>query len=226
MIASASESCSFPFSVGKALDAESFATVRRRLILDGCKWDPQVGDTQTLAPFPLILSEEAWSDLQAKARALYSELLAAEGEVLARPQLMQPLGLPRPIRKLLSKSRLPVSPAAMRVMRFDFHFTNEGWKISEVNNDVPGGFTEASSFSSFFLPVFSGCAVLRKSDENLDSSAFRAGDGRDGGAICRAWVHGRSAGDEFFVRPIDARWDSRVPADARTARVARWPAVS
>ncbi len=28
-------------------------------------------------------------------------------------------------------------------MRFDFHPTRNGWKISEVNSDVPGGYTEA-----------------------------------------------------------------------------------
>jgi glutathionylspermidine synthase len=33
-------------------------------------------------------------------------------------------------------------------MRFDFHWCAEGWRISEVNSDVPGGFCEASSFSA------------------------------------------------------------------------------
>ncbi len=33
-------------------------------------------------------------------------------------------------------------------MRFDFHFTTEGWRISEVNSDVPGGFAEASDFTA------------------------------------------------------------------------------
>ncbi len=30
-------------------------------------------------------------------------------------------------------------------MRFDFHPTTEGWQISEVNSNVPGGFTESST---------------------------------------------------------------------------------
>lgn len=33
-------------------------------------------------------------------------------------------------------------------MRFDFHWTTEGWRISEANTDVPGGFNEATGFSS------------------------------------------------------------------------------
>jgi glutathionylspermidine synthase len=33
-------------------------------------------------------------------------------------------------------------------MRFDFHPTRDGWRISEVNSDVPGGFTEATNLAS------------------------------------------------------------------------------
>jgi hypothetical protein len=43
-------------------------------------------------------------------------------------------------------------------MRFDFHFTAEGWRISEVNSDVPGGFTESSSFTAMMAQHYSGAA--------------------------------------------------------------------
>src|SRR5262249_35728275 len=39
---------------------------------------------------------------------------------------------------------------------FDFHFTTEGWKISEVNADVPGGFVEASGWNYLFSREFPG----------------------------------------------------------------------
>jgi len=39
-------------------------------------------------------------------------------------------------------------------MRFDFHLTTEGWRISEVNSDVPGGFTEASFFTELMAEHF------------------------------------------------------------------------
>ena len=32
----------------------------------------------------------------------------------------------------------------MRLIRFDFHHTDTGWRISEANTDVPGGLNEAS----------------------------------------------------------------------------------
>jgi glutathionylspermidine synthase len=43
------------------------------------------------------------------------------------------------------------------VIRFDFHLTADGWRISEANTDVPGGFIEASGFSALiagYYPAF------------------------------------------------------------------------
>src|ERR1700679_3267873 len=37
------------------LNSPAMASLRRQLILNGCKWDPQVGDADTLAPFPLVM---------------------------------------------------------------------------------------------------------------------------------------------------------------------------
>jgi len=39
-------------------------------------------------------------------------------------------------------------------MRFDFHWTTEGFRISEVNADVPGGFSESSAFPALMAPSF------------------------------------------------------------------------
>jgi len=40
------------------------------------------------------------------------------------------------------------------VMRFDFHYTRAGWMISEVNNDVPGGFNEATGMAQLFAALY------------------------------------------------------------------------
>jgi glutathionylspermidine synthase len=55
-----------------------------------------------------------------------------------------PSALARALRKGHEKPR---TPTAARIMRFDFHPTEEGWRVSEVNSDVPGGFTESSRFA-------------------------------------------------------------------------------
>lgn len=137
-----------PFAAGAELPRTAFEKLRLRAIFECCKWDPQVGDTPVLAPFPILLARDTWAILAESAEALARETLAAEDEILLRPELLKNLGLPRAIWKLLAGSggaeRAPRHP---RALRFDFHFTAEGWRISEVNSDVPGGFVEAGGFT-------------------------------------------------------------------------------
>jgi hypothetical protein len=114
--------------------------------LEHFKWDAQVGDTSTLARFPLVIARPTWEELVDLAERLAAELMEAERELLDRPELVTRLGLPRALLRVLCMGGTPTSAAA-RVLRFDFHFTTEGWRISEVNSDVPGGFTEATNFT-------------------------------------------------------------------------------
>lgn len=125
-----------------------FARLRHRAIFECCKWDPQVEDVETLSPLPLVLRRAAWEEIAALAESLAAETMAAEAELLRRPDLHRDLALPRPIRRALRHAAQGTpTPGAARVMRFDFHPTAEGWRISEVNSDVPGGFNEASGFA-------------------------------------------------------------------------------
>ncbi len=129
------------------LDSVVFSTLRRRAMLEGCKWDPQVGDVDTLAPFPLVMKREVWQRLASLAEQLTAETVAAEAEIAGRPELLGELGLPAALRRVLADPTT-TTPAAARVIRFDFHFTTQGWRISEANSDVPGGFSEASHFTA------------------------------------------------------------------------------
>src|SRR5207248_2981681 len=103
------------------------------------------GDQCNLAPFALVLGAATWKKLARWTEALAAETVEAEREIARRPDLWQMLGIPRRLARLLKNARLRPTPAAPRVMRFDFHPTSRGWRISEVNSDVPGGYTEASS---------------------------------------------------------------------------------
>ncbi len=116
------------------------AAVRRRLALDHAKWDPQVGDVASVAPFPTLLQRSHWLQLARLAESLAAELAAAEAELLTRPDLLRRLGLPRRLRRAV---RPP--PPTPRLVRFDFHWTTDGWRISEANADVPGGLCESSA---------------------------------------------------------------------------------
>ena len=142
------------------MDPEHAFAIRRRMVLDGFKWDPQVGDATTIAPFPIIIPAAQWQELSNLAEKLASELAAAEAELLGRPGLHRHLGLPRRLRRVLSRAcELSLTPAAARVLRFDFHLTHEGWRISEVNSDVPGGFTEASNLPAMTTRYYPGTRI-------------------------------------------------------------------
>lgn len=143
------------------LDAERFAALRNRMMLDGFKWDPQVGDVGTLAAFAVVLPVAIWYQLSELAERLTAEMLRAEEELLHRPELLNRLGLPRELHRILAKEKSPPTPSAARVVRFDFHPTPEGWQISEANSDVPGGYTEASNFTRLMAEHFPGLGPPR-----------------------------------------------------------------
>jgi len=142
---------------GEVLEPKTVLEIRRRAALEGCKWDAQVGDITTLAPFPLAMNRRVWEQLSVWAQRLASETVAAEAEISRRPHLLRMLGLPGKLQSVLG-DKAPLAPAAGRVIRFDFHFTTDGWRISEANSDVPGGFTEASHFTAMMAARFPSLA--------------------------------------------------------------------
>jgi glutathionylspermidine synthase len=131
---------------GPSLSECARREVRSRMAFGFGKWDAQYGDTSVLAEFCLVLGTAAWRTLSALAEKLAAEALAAEAEIVSRPELFAALGLPRKVRSALRTNGRTSNWA--RFMRFDFHLTDEGWRISEVNSDVPGGFLESGPFSS------------------------------------------------------------------------------
>jgi hypothetical protein len=118
------------------------------MALEHHKWDAQVGDIAALAPFPLVLSRPEWQELETLASALARETVGLERELPSRPDLHARMGLSSPLAQALRwDPDARSTPSAARIMRFDFHPTAEGWRVSEVNSDVCGGFTESSCFS-------------------------------------------------------------------------------
>jgi glutathionylspermidine synthase len=95
----------------------------------------------------VVLRRPALEFLSSAAEALAAETLSLEQLLGDHPELHQNLALPRPIRKVLARSRTEHACRSVRVMRFDFHPTFEGWRVSEVNSDVPGGYNEASGWT-------------------------------------------------------------------------------
>jgi hypothetical protein len=164
-----------PYFAGDALRSEQWIPLRTRAIFDFCKWDVQCEDHSVLSPFPLLIEPATALFLNETAEALAREAISAEQEILERPQLIGRLGLPLEIeKKLRIAARANPEFHALRVMRFDFHSTPEGWRISEANADVPGGFIEASGWNSLFAGEMTGVSAPPSTSE-LYARAVRRG---------------------------------------------------
>lgn len=138
--------------MGDQLPPGEMHAIRRTMALEHCKWDAQVGDVAVLGDRPLVLSRSAWREISTLAEALDRELLLAEAEIARRPGLLGHLGLPGPIARVLRQGA--ADRPSVRVTRYDFHRTNDGWRVSEANTDVPGGYVEASAFTNLFAHRF------------------------------------------------------------------------
>lgn len=162
----------------KPLDPNAHREVVRTMALAGHKWDIQMGDTAVLSPYAITISDRTWQALAGMAEALAAEVLAAEAKAAERTDLWTKLGMPRRLREILDTNE-PWTPSTTRVMRFDFHPTTCGWRISEVNSDVPGGFNEASMFTALMQDRFPGNRMAGDPLKILAASLARAvGSGR------------------------------------------------
>jgi len=133
-----------PWAPQAPLAPSIVSTIRRRAIFECCKWDPQVEDVSTIADIPIVLEAAAWCELVGHAERLAAEVVAAEEELRHRPELHETLDLPRAVRRALAQANPAAACRGVRFIRFDFHHTDSGWRISEANTDVPGGLNEAS----------------------------------------------------------------------------------
>ena len=108
------------------------------------------------------------AELVSLAEKLAQEAVAAEMAILRRPHLLKKLGLPWTLRRRLSAPEIACGESRhLRLIRFDFHFTTEGWRISEANSDVPGGFNEASGFTKLMAQYFGHAATSGDPTEKM-----------------------------------------------------------
>jgi glutathionylspermidine synthase len=177
------------------LSPADFQEVRLRAIFECFKWDPQVEDTPILADFPLILSRAAWQEIAGLAERLATETLAAEQELIQRPELHKQLSLPNQIGRFWKKPTSLPHKGDVRVIRFDFHLTPDGWRISEANADVPGGYNEAAGFSLLMREHYPDFSLSADPAEILTQAIYD----RLGGQGLVALVHATAYTDDRQV---------------------------
>lgn len=128
-----------------SIPKNKYEEYRLNAIFDCYKWDPQFLDNNTLAKYVLVLKESEYKKLATLTEQLDVETIKAEKFLNQNLKLSKKLELPKKIYNELKKMKNYDSKKHIRLMRYDFHPTiDQGWMISEVNSDVPGGFAEAS----------------------------------------------------------------------------------
>ena len=174
---------------------EEYSRYRYEVIFQAYKWDPQVEDANTVSEYVALLDEEEVRNLAGLAEQLAEETMAMEEEMLNKLSYAKELGLPAVMVRAMKRAAGYRRKEHVRLMRFDFHPTDQGWMISEVNSDVPGGFAESS-----ILPVIAGRYVDSAGPaEDFGGHLFRAFEKRmePGGAI--GLVHATSYADDRQV---------------------------
>jgi len=144
-------------ALSRRFESAELREIRERTIFVAGKFDPQNRDDAAIAPFALRIAPSAWTSLASLAEKAVAELLEAERSLWSEEQCWRRLGLHRSLRKLLSSVRA-ATPHDVRFCRFDFHPTAAGWRVSEVNADVPGGFIEAGAMTRIIAAFLPGVA--------------------------------------------------------------------
>jgi hypothetical protein len=147
-----------PWEVGRVLTPEEWEDYCRGVMADCSHCDLRPEEYRSGLPdFAVLMKPGEWPRLANLAENLTREMLAAEQELLSRPDLYRRLGLPGSIRKVMEGCGPLCQPkSAARVLRFDFHFTKEGWTFSEANPDGPSGYLEGFGFTRAMAPFYPG----------------------------------------------------------------------
>jgi len=139
-----------------SIPGDKYEEYKYDVIFNAYKWDPQVGEINTVAQHAVLISKNLASQLEFWAQKLAEETILLEKALMNRLQLVKKLGISKKIINklhLLAKCDLDKH---VRLMRFDFHPTSNGWSVSEVNSDVPAGFAEGSILPKIAVKYFEG----------------------------------------------------------------------
>lgn len=174
---------------------DSYSDYRYEVIFKAYKWDPQVGDKNTVSQHVVLMNRETAENLEAWSEELSRETVMMEEALIKSPSIKKEakeLGFSSEIISALDRLSDYDSSKHVRLMRFDFHPTETGWAVSEVNSDVPGGFPEASILPNIANRYFDKYKSGKNAADSL-LNAFRHRIKNDGTV---AFVHATSYSDD------------------------------
>lgn len=135
------------------LSEREVAEVMRALRFDYCTWDIDSGAKRLILPACLVLTRQEHQRAVAVCQRFDEILGRLESALLERPDLLQGLGIPRPVLPLVRADQ----DTGLQLARYDLFLTPEGrWLVSEFNEDVPGGFNEAVGIPDLVGPYLRG----------------------------------------------------------------------
>lgn len=124
---------------------DKYYDYRIKAMFECYKWDPQFYDSNTLAKYVLLLSNEENKNVIKLTESLDKETRLAEEYLNKNTKIAKKLALPKKILEQIPNMQNYDNTQNIRLMRYDFHpSTNHNWVVTEVNSDVPGGFAESS----------------------------------------------------------------------------------
>ncbi|MCL1936498.1 MAG: glutathionylspermidine synthase family protein [Defluviitaleaceae bacterium] len=112
-------------------------------IFESYKWDFTHSIQSTISNKVVLLTKNQLDLLKSTSIKLYNETILMEQALKNKINLAIKMGISKKIANKISNCEYNPKKH-VRFMRFDFHPTTEGFKISEVNSDVPAGYPEAS----------------------------------------------------------------------------------
>ena len=159
----------------KSIPKEHYSKYRINVMFDGYKWDLQAGEQSTISDKVLLFEYNEILPLIESALALYNETIAMEHALQKKPGLVADMGVSQKMAEALCNCN---PQAHVRFMRFDFHPTEDGWRISEVNSDVPAGYPEASvlpKLAQSYFPEYDSCVCFGDVFAKKNSQVFAKG---------------------------------------------------
>lgn len=139
-----------------AIPQEKYDEYRLNLMFDCYKWDPQFLDHNTVAKHALVLTKEEYEEVKRLTEDMDKETRAAEEFLNTHLESAAILELSKKMRKEIATMGNYDPNKHIRLMRYDFHPTADGWAVSEVNSDVPGGWAEASLWPQLAINTIGG----------------------------------------------------------------------
>lgn len=143
------------------LEPPQVRALLERLSLEAGKWDMHQAGEPTVRPDFLILSAEEHRALVHRAQSAWAAQREVEAAVCAEPEYLQAVGVPAELQRLVTGAANP----GPRLTRCDFHWSSdECWRISEFNEDVPGGLVETAHLDTMVAAATGVCGMQPAGD--------------------------------------------------------------